>query len=1394
MLNSLPALASSPRRLVARRQARQRLYLLLGIALTTGLCALTGRAGAAPLVISTTSLPSGKVGTAYSATLAATGGTKPSTWSLTSGKLPTGLSLSPSAGAITGTPSATATNLALTFKVTDSSKPVQTKSVNLALTIAAPALAVTTTSLPSGKVGTAYSATLAATGGTKPFAWSLTSGKLPSGLALNPTTGAITGTPSAPATNLALTFKVTDSGSPVQTKSVNLTLTIAPLPLAITTTSLPGGTVGTAYSATLAATGGTTPFTWSLTSGTLPTGLSLNAATGAITGTPSVPATNLALTFKVADSGSPVQTKPVNLTLTIAPLPLAITTTSLLSGKVGTAYSATLAATGGTKPFAWSLTSGKLPSGLALNPSSGAITGTPSAPATNLALTFKVTDSGSPVQTKSVNLALTIAPLPLAITTTSLPNADVGTAYSATLAATGGTTPFTWSLASGTLPTGLSLNAATGAITGTPSDPATNLALTFKVTDSGSPVQTKSVNLTLTVVTLPLAISTTSLPSGKVGTVYSASLAATGGTPPFTWAVTAGGLPTGLALSPSTGAVTGTPSAPANKSAITFKVTDSGSPVQTKSVNLALTIAPLPLAITTTSLPSGRVAAAYSATLVATGGTTPFTWSITSGTLPAGLSLNPATGAITGTPSAAAANLALTFKVADAGDPVQSQSVSLPLTIAPPPLVIQTTSLPFATFGIPYSATLAATGGTQPFLWEIFSGALPAGLSLNSSTGLISGTPSAQAANPALTFEVEDSGSPAQTKSVNLALAAGPLLVLPARAGLAMNQILPVSAIINDSAGVTWSASGSGCSGAACGVFSSSTSLSGVSVTYTAPSTPGVYTITATGVTNTAATFSSTIGVTDLAGVTTYHNDQYRDGANTQEYALTPSNVTAATFGKLASCPVDGAVYAQPLWVPNLTINSARHNVVIVATQADSLFAFDADTNGACTPLWHASMLDAAHGATHGETSVVSFGPNHQVGGGGGDITPEVGVTSTPVIDLATSTIYALAKSVVSSDLKFFQRLHAIDLLTGNEKFSGPATIAATFPGTGDGGATITFNPQTQAQRPGLTLANGVVYIAWASHEDHGDFHGWIMGYGAADLAQKSVLNLTPNSNEGGIWMSGGAPAVDANNNIYFITANGGFDATSASPPNNDYGDSFMELTTNLTVSQYFTPSDELNDDDRDMDFGSGGPVLIDLPPNGKNPTHLAAGGGKDGTLYLLNRDAMGGFGTPNAWQGFTVNGGIFSTGAYWNSNFYISDAAGVAMYKMNPATAMLTQSVASATPHDISSGQPTPSISSTPANTNGILWALDNVSFCTGGSHSCGPAVLHAYDATNLVHPLWNSSQGSANAAGLAVKFTVPTVANGRVFIGTRGNNIGGNDASTSTPGELDIYGLLPD
>jgi len=607
------------------------------------------------------------------------------------------------------------------------------------------------------------------------------------------------------------------------------------------------------------------------------------------------------------------------------------------------------------------------------------------------------------------------------------------------------------------------------------------------------------------------------------------------------------------------------------------------------------------------------------------------------------------------------------------------------------------------------------------------------------------------------------------------------------RAALVTQQAYSVTATTNDTAGVSWSASG--------GSVSVPSSLTGAAVTFTAPGTAGTVTVTATSATDKSKSASMTVYVTDLAGVTTYHNDLARDGANSQEYALTPATVTTATFGKLFSCPTDGAVYTQPLWMPNVMVSGASHNVVFVGTQHDSLFAFDADATP-CKQLWTVSLIGTNHGAVAGELPVPSGPTGNLVGSGYGDITPEVGVTGTPVIDPATGTLYVVSKSMNSTGTSFYQRLHAIDITTGSEKFGGPANIGSniTYPGTGDGGATVTFNPQQQNQRPGLALVNGVVYVAWSSHEDTWPYYGWVVGFNASNLAVASILNITPNVLYGGIWMGGGAPAADSNNHLYLITGNGGFDVTSPTPPNNDYGDSFLQITGGTTVSSYFTPSDQQSDEDNDSDFGSGGSaVVLNLAVPGTGLLHLVIGGGKDGALYLLNGDNMGGLGDGNALQEFSVGEGIFATGAFWNNNYYIVPIfSPLVAYPFNTSTNLFN--VAASTTASTSFGFPgaTPSVSAT-GNSNGIVWALNNSQYCTPQSGGCGPAVLHAYNAEAITTELWNSSQVGADAAGNAVKFTVPTVANGRVYVGTRGNNTGGAENSTSTNGEVDVYGLQP-
>ena len=732
-----------------------------------------------------------------------------------------------------------------------------------------------------------------------------------------------------------------------------------------------------------------------------------------------------------------------------------------------------------------------------------------------------------------------------------------------------------------------------------------------------------------------------------------------------------------------------------------------------------------------------------------------------------------------------------------------SNPPSNPPPPAPTAVVITTTSLPAGTVGDDYAATLSASGGTSPYKWSLISGSLPSGLSLNAATGAISGTPASAAHQVSLGFQVTDSSASAQTESATfpLTITAGKISIAisPRQAGVTVGEPLNLTATTSDSTGVTWSVTPSG------GSFSSTTSSSGKSITFTAPQSAGVYTLTASSAVDPTQSASIQIGVTGLAGVFTYHDDLARDGADPQEYALTPSNVNSSAFGKLFSCTVDGAIYAQPLWVANLTVNGALHNVVYVATEHDSLYAFDADTSP-CEPLWQVSLIDVSHGGTGSETTVPGGPSGNLVGQGDGDMTPEVGITGTPVIDPATDTLFVVSTSMNSAGTQFYQRLHAIDITTGAEKPGSPVDIAASYPGGAAGGATVDFSARMENQRPGLALVNGAVYIAWGSHEDAQPYSGWLLAYdyNGNGFTTTATFNSSPNSGEAGIWMSGAAPAVDGQGRIYVLTGNGAFDATSSTAPNNDYGDSLLQLSSSLQVLAYFTPSDEQSDQIYNNDFGSGGAtVLADLPA-GSPVTHLAIAGGKDGNLYLFNRDALGGFGDSTAWQELSVGtegnlnadtpGVIFSVGAVWNDYYYLAGAGGpLYAYRLDPATAKLSLAATASAPSGgfVFPGA-TPSISAA-ADKNGIVWLVDDSQYCTRASTGCGPAVLHAYEATDVGKELWNSSQSGSDAAGNAIKFVVPTIANGKVYVGTRGNNTGGAYGSTSRSGELDVYGLEP-
>ena len=533
--------------------------------------------------------------------------------------------------------------------------------------------------------------------------------------------------------------------------------------------------------------------------------------------------------------------------------------------------------------------------------------------------------------------------------------------------------------------------------------------------------------------------------------------------------------------------------------------------------------------------------------------------------------------------------------------------------------------------------------------------------------------------------------------------------------------------------------------------------------------TGSTFDVVVTNAAGNIASNSAMLTVNAVAGpgtdVTTYHNDNFRTGQNLTETILTPANVNSTKFGLLRNLSVDGKVDAEPLYLSQVSISGTVHNVVYIATEHDSVYAFDSDTG---TQLWKVSLL----GSGESTSDVRSCD----------QVTPEIGITSTPVIDRtagANGTIYLVAMSKNGSN--YFQRIHALDLTTGGELLGGPVTVQATYPGTGANSSMghVVFDPAQYKERAGLLLLNGVIYTGWASHCDINPYTGWIIGYSQPTLAQTSVLNLTPNGSEGAIWQSGGGLAADGQGNIYALVGNGTFDTTldaNKFPSKQDYGNGFVKMSTtggSLQVADYFDMFNNVSESGADTDLGSGGAMLLPDSNYGTAGTlQLAVGAGKDSNLYVVDRTNMGKFNASSnkVYQelGGALPNGVWGVPAYFNNTVYYCDQ------NDNLKSFAISNGKLSSTPVKtaLSFAYPgaLPSVSAN-GTSNGIVWAIENTN----------PAVLHAYLASDLTQELYNSNQAAAmrDHFGSGNKFITPMIADGKVF--------------AATTNSVAVFGLLP-
>jgi len=796
-----------------------------------------------------------------------------------------------------------------------------------------------------------------------------------------------------------------------------------------------------------------------------------------------------------------------------------------------------------------------------------------------------------------------------------------------------------------------------------------------------------------------------------------------------------------------------------------FVVVVSNSAGSATSNAATLTVNPAATAPTVTAQPANQmVTVGQTATFsVTASGTAPLTYQWQKGSV----NISGATSASYTTPATTLADNGTKFDVVVSNSAGSATSNNATLTVNAAPVAPSITTQPAnQTVNAGQTASFSVVAsGTAPLTYQWQKG----GVNIGGATSAGYTTPATTLADNSAKFDVVVSNSAGSTTSISATLtvnAVAPTVATqPANQTVNAGQTATFSVTAAGTAPFSyqWQENGTNITGATAASYTTpvtTTADSGEQFRVMVTNTAG------NALSNTATLTVNAANNNSTVDVVTYHYDNLRTGQNANELILTPANVKFATFGELGSFSVDGKVDAQPLYLSAVSIpGKGTKNVLYVVTEHDSIYAFDADSiNGTTTAfLWKSTAL------LSGEQSSDDRGC--------GQVSPEIGITATPVIDRARNAIYIVAMSKDGNG-NYFQRLHALNLTTGAELFGGPTTITATYPGTGanSSGGNVIFDPKQYKERPGLLELNGAIYTTWSSHCDDSPYTSWVMSFSADTLAQSSVLNLVPNGNEGGIWMSGAAPGADAAGNIYFIIGNGDFDTTlnaSGFPANGNCGNCIVKIssTAPMKLLDYFTPLNTVSESNADTDFGSGGQLLLpDLVDGNGMTRHIAVGAGKDGNIYVVDRDNMGKF-NANADQIYqqlnSQIGGVWSKPSYFNNTVYYG-AVNDNLKAFPITSAKLAGTPASKSSHQFGYPGTTPSISAS-GTTNGIVWAIEN-----------SGAVLHAYDATNLSNELYNSSQAPNNRDAFSGnKYITPMVANGKVYVGT--------------PNSVAVFGLLP-